>query len=103
MPRGDAAFAGRNAQRSADSLLIEVCQAMVAGLDASNRSNSQHKLTQRQAQIAIDAGKFLAACATVGLDALVDEATGYQDDRVEDALQVGHADLSLDGLRQGDA
>jgi hypothetical protein len=30
----------------------------------------------------------LAACAKVGLDALVDEATGYQYERAEDALQV---------------
>lgn len=69
-------------------LMIEVCQGMVAALEASNQPNAQHKLTQRQAEIAIKAGMFLAACAKVGLDALVDEATGYQYERAEDALQV---------------
>jgi len=31
---------------------------------------------------------FATACAKVGLDALVDEATGNQYERAEDALQV---------------
>ena len=31
---------------------------------------------------------FVAACAKVGLEALIDEATGYQIDRAQDALQV---------------
>lgn len=31
---------------------------------------------------------LLAACAKVGLDALIDEATGYQYDRAVDALRV---------------
>lgn len=45
-------------------------------------------LTPRQREIAVKAGAFLAACATVGLIALIDEATGYQYERAEDALQV---------------
>ncbi|MFL6163847.1 MAG: P63C domain-containing protein [Jatrophihabitantaceae bacterium] len=44
--------------------------------------------TERQKEIARVAGAFLAACARIGLDALIDEATGYQYERAEDALQV---------------
>src|SRR5271166_2650456 len=69
-------------------LMIEICRAMVAALDASMHKDSDTKLTNRQAQIAIRAGIFVAACAKVGLDALVDEATGNQYERAEDALQV---------------
>src|SRR5438445_384478 len=39
-------------------------------------------------QIAAKAAMFLAACSKVGLVALIDEATGYQYARAEDALQV---------------
>jgi hypothetical protein len=91
---------GRDVKGLPTDLMIEVCQGMVAGLEASNQPNPQHKLTQRQAQIAINAGKFLAACAKVGLDALVDEATGYQYDRAEDALQVKLRAYLADEMRQ---
>jgi hypothetical protein len=37
--------------------------------------------------IALEASMFLAACAKVGLIAWIDEVTGYQYVRVEDALQ----------------
>jgi hypothetical protein len=54
-----------------------------------NREDSPHpRLTDRQVEMATKASMFLAACAKVGLDALVDEATGYQYERAEDALQV---------------
>jgi hypothetical protein len=69
-------------------LLIEICRGFVAALEASQRPDSTTTLTERQAQMAIKAGMFLASCAKVGLDALVDEATGYQYERAEDALQV---------------
>jgi hypothetical protein len=38
--------------------------------------------------MAIKASMFLSACAKIGLEALIDEATGYQYERAEDALQV---------------
>jgi hypothetical protein len=38
--------------------------------------------------MALKASMFLAACAKVGLDSLIDEATGYQYERAEDALKV---------------
>lgn len=44
--------------------------------------------TPRQQEIALKASMFLAACSKVGLIALIDEATGYQYERAEDALQL---------------
>ncbi len=44
-------------------------------------------LSERQQEIAAQAAMFLAACSKVGLIALIDEATGYQYDRAEDALR----------------
>ncbi len=44
--------------------------------------------TDRQREIAKQAGSFLAACSSVGLTALIDEVTGYEYDRAEDALRV---------------
>jgi hypothetical protein len=38
--------------------------------------------------MAVKASMFLSACAKVGLDALIDEATGYQYDRARDALEI---------------
>jgi len=47
----------------------------------------KEELTERQQKIAKNAHRFLRACAKVGIIALVDEVTGYQYDRVQDALQ----------------
>jgi hypothetical protein len=69
-------------------LMIDICRAMTTALEASVRPGSGVKLTNRQAEIAVKGGMFLAACAKVGLDALIDEATGNQFERAEDALQV---------------
>lgn len=44
--------------------------------------------TERQREIAKKASAFLAACAGVGITALIDEVTGYQYERAEDALQI---------------
>lgn len=61
---------------------VEICKAYVRAL-------GENKLTtDRQKEIAAKAAMFLAACAKVGLIALIDEATGYQYDRAADALQV---------------
>jgi P63C domain len=60
---------------------LEICRAFVRARDVG-------KLTPRQQQMAVNAGAFLAACANVGLIALIDEATGYQYMRAEDALRV---------------
>ncbi|MDF2620220.1 MAG: hypothetical protein K0S00_2879 [Xanthobacteraceae bacterium] len=45
-------------------------------------------LTDRQREIAIRCAMLTAGLSRIGLDALVDEATGYQYERAEDALQV---------------
>jgi len=69
-------------------LFIEICQGYVRALDASTNPESGVTLTDRQEEIAIKAGMFLSACAKVGLDALIDEATGYQYIRPDDALEI---------------
>lgn len=61
---------------------LEICKAYVTAL------NDGALQTQRQREIAAQAGMFLAACSKVGLIALIDEATGYQYDRAEDALRL---------------
>jgi hypothetical protein len=81
-------------------LFIEICQGFVAGLQSSFDPKSPHpKLTDRQRQMAIQASMFLSACAKVGLDALIDEATGYQFERADDALQVKLRAFIADELR----
>ena len=66
----------------ADTFLT-ICRAYIKARDA--RADG---MTPRQIGIAIQAGMFLSACAGVGLTALIDEATGYQYARTEDALRV---------------
>jgi hypothetical protein len=61
---------------------IDICNAYVKALKAGDLA------TARQREIAVNCSMFLAACARVGLLALIDEATGYQYERAEDALQV---------------
>lgn len=77
---------GRDVKGLPTDLIIDVCQSLMKALEASYRD--EVKLTPRQQSMAIKASMFLSACAKVGLDALVDEATGYQYKREEDALQV---------------
>lgn len=60
---------------------LDICTAYVKALDDGALQSD------RQKEIAAQAGIFLAACAKVGLIALIDEATGYQYDRAEDALR----------------
>jgi hypothetical protein len=81
-------------------LMIEVCQGFVAALQASFDPQSTHpRMTDRQRQMAMQASVFLSACAKVGLEALIDEATGYQYEREEDALQVKLRAFIADELR----
>ena len=79
-------------------LLIEICQGFVNALHAEHRSEAT--LTDRQRQMAIKAGMFVSACAKVGLDALIDEATGYQYDRAEQALEVKLRAYLADEMRK---
>jgi hypothetical protein len=62
---------------------LDICRAFVLARDTPGALT-----TDRQLQMARRCNAFLAACATIGLIALIDEATGAQYDRAEDALQV---------------
>jgi hypothetical protein len=81
-------------------VLIEVCQGLVAALEASTRPDSGVRLTSRQMEMALRASMFLAACAKVGLESMIDEATGYQYERAEDALQVKLRAYLLEDMRK---
>ena len=72
----------KNVQGFSAETFIEICRAYVRALSEGALE------TDRQKEIAIKASMFLASCAKVGLIALIDEATGYQYDRAEDALRV---------------
>ncbi len=68
-------------------LAIEIWRGFVSAMEASLVSDNV-RLTSRQMQMAMKASALLGACAKVGLDALIDEATGAQYDRAADALRV---------------
>ena len=59
---------------------LDICRAYVSAWQ-------NNATTERQTEIAKKASMFLGACAKVGLIALIDEATGYQYQRTEDALK----------------
>lgn len=65
---------------TADSFLT-VCRAYAQARD-------EGALSERQAEIAKQASIFLTACSRIGLLALIDEATGYQYERADDALRT---------------
>jgi len=68
---------------------LAICRAYVNAFAANNANKSaKDALTERQKEIAINCSIMLSACAEIGLDALIDEATGYQYERPEDALQI---------------
>lgn len=70
-------------------LTIDICKGFMTALEAGTHPDSPYpKLSSRQRDMAIKAGMFITACAKVGLEALIDEATGAQYDRAEFALQV---------------
>lgn len=72
----------KNVQGITADTFLAICRAYQAA------ANEEALSTDRQRDIAKKASAFLAACAGVGLTALIDEATGYQYERAEDALQV---------------
>ena len=73
--------AGISSRITAETFL-DICSAYVSAL------TSGAPLTEKQRGIAINCSILLSACAKTGLIALIDEATGYQYEREEDALQV---------------
>lgn len=70
---------GGTANGVESSAFVAILNAYVdAGLAGALRRNQQH--------LAVNASKLLRALQSVGLDALIDEATGYQRMRANDAL-----------------
>lgn len=65
------------------TLLIEICEAYLQARDRKDGS-----LRPNQENIARAADLIVRACARVGIEALIDEATGYQEVRAKNALQV---------------
>lgn len=60
---------------------MDICHAFSQALEAGALHN------QRNIDAAIKANAIIRACSKIGIIALVDEATGYQYARAEDALQ----------------
>jgi hypothetical protein len=63
------------------TLLIEICEAFLKARDGG-------VLSEAQLRVAHHAEVILRSCAKVGIIALIDEATGYQAVREEQALQL---------------
>jgi hypothetical protein len=62
-------------------VLVEVCKAII-------RADEADKLTKSQSFLAAQAKVLLQAFAKVGVAALIDEATGFQNIRSPDALRI---------------
>ena len=73
---------------------LKICRAYVRALYDGKLT------TDRQRDIAIKCSVLISACANTGLIALIDEATGYQYEREEDALQVKIKAYIADELRE---
>lgn len=73
---------------------LDICEGYVKALA------SREIKTERQIQIAIRCSILLSSCAKVGLIALIDEATGYQKEREDDALQIKLRAFIAEELRE---
>jgi len=73
---------------------LEICNAYVGAQSAGALS------TERQQEIAVRCSIVLGACAERGLIPLIDEATGYQYQRAEEALQLKLKVFIADDLRE---
>jgi hypothetical protein len=67
---------------------MDLCSAYSDALVRHATPDNDFTLTKRQIEIAQKALAFQRACAKVGIIALVDEVTGYQFEREEDALRL---------------
>lgn len=61
-------------------------EALPAVCEAYLRANDDGKLPDNQKHVAVQAGILVRGLARIGITALVDEATGYQEARTKDAL-----------------
>lgn len=71
---------------------MDVCIAFI-------EAGHQSELSEVQKEILINANRYIMACAKVGITALIDEATGYQNLREENALQLKLKFFLSDQLR----
>lgn len=71
---------------------MDLCGAYSSALErhvsAVGNESDNYELSPTQLRIAQKATSFLRACAKVGIISLVDEVTGYQYERAQDALQL---------------
>lgn len=67
---------------------MDLCSAYASALMSHLDPDEDFTLTKRQLEIARRAIVFQRACGKVGIIAMVDEVTGYQYERAEDALRV---------------
>ena len=63
------------------TLLVEICEAFLRARDDGTLTDAQMRVAQR-------ADIILRSCAKVGIIALIDEVTGYQEVRQRNALQL---------------
>ena len=75
------------------TLLPKMCEVYLAARRKKDLTASQMKLAE-QSEI------LLSALAQVGIDALVDEATGFQQDRKHDALRLLLSKYIAEGLQK---
>ena len=67
---------------------MDLCAAYSSALQKHLDADAEFTLTPRQLDIAKRSVAFQQACAKVGIIAMVDEVTGYQYERAEDALRL---------------
>jgi len=73
---------------------LGICRAYIHAREEGELSTPKELAAARQA------AKFLAVVAEVGLMALIGEATGYQYDRIQDALRLKTMAYTKDGLQK---
>ncbi len=79
---------------------VDLCAAYAEALQDHLKHRDGFELTARQLDIANRATAFLRASAKTGIIALVDEATGYQYDRAQDALRLKYKLFLEDEMRK---
>src|SRR3546814_13824274 len=79
---------------SSDVCSSDLCNGFRLALQASLDPKSPHpRMSKRQRRIAVKAIAVLSACASVGLEGLIDEATGHQYEQYEASEAAPRAKL----------
>jgi len=95
-PHLPAKFRSESAEKSRNSLIFKVGTTTAHGIEASDlvdicnaylKARQEGTLQPSQAKLAEQSELFISACAKVGIDAIVDEATGFQYFRKANELQ----------------